>query len=214
MRRLRRTGRVPVVVYGGGSEPAHLSVQADELFHHLEHEAFYSHVLSLDVNGKKERVILRDLHRHPSKPQILHLDLMSIREDQEIKVHVPLHFTGEEECVGVKEDGGVINHLQTDVEVSCLPGNLPEFINVDIALLGLGHSLHLSDIKVPEGVTIVALTHGDENDSAIVSVFRPRAIEEEVVAEEAVEGEEVAADDVEATAQENKGQDEADKSKK
>ena len=138
MRRLRRTGRVPVVVYGGGSEPAHLSVQADELFHHLEHEAFYSHVLSLDVNGKKERVILRDLHRHPSKPQILHLDLMSVREDQEIKVHVPLHFTGEEECVGVKEDGGVINHLQTDVEVSCLPGNLPEFINVDIALLGAG----------------------------------------------------------------------------
>ncbi len=184
MRRLREAGRVPAVVYGGG-EPVHLSVQFNELIRHLEHEAFYSHILNLKVNGKEERVILRDLQRHPSKFQILHLDLLRIREDQEIKVHVPLHFAGQEECVGVKQEGGVVNHLQTDVEVSCLPKDLPEFIEVDIAQLNLGQSLHLSDIKAPDGVTLVALAHGEESDSAIVSVFRPRVIEEEEAAAEA-----------------------------
>ncbi len=194
VRRLRNAGRVPAVMYGAG-EAVHLSVEAHELSRHLEHEAFYSHILSLKVDGKEERVILRDLQRHPSKPQILHLDLFRISEDQEIKVHVPLHFLGEEECVGVKREGGVINHLQTDVEVTCLPKNLPEFIEIDISQLGLGHSLHLSDIEVPESVSIVALTHGEESDSAIVSVFRPRVVEEEeAAAGEAAEGEEVAAE--------------------
>ena len=190
MRRLRSTGLVPVVVYGAG-ETVHLSVQANELIHHLENEAFYSHILNLNVGGRTERVILRDLQRHPSKPQILHLDLLRVSEDQEIKVHVPLHFVGEAECVGVKEEGGVINHLQTDVEVSCLPKDLPEFIEVDISGLNLGSSLHLSDIKMPEGTSLAAFSHGVESDSAIVSVFRPRAIEEEeAVAAAEVEGEE------------------------
>ncbi len=204
IRRLRDAGLVPVVVYGGGGEAVHLSVQSRELARHLEHEAFYSHILNLNVGGKKERVILRDLQRHPSKPRILHLDLFRISEDQEIKVHVPLHFTGEDECVGVKQEGGVINHLQTDVEVSCLPKNLPEFIEVDISQLGLGHSLHLSDIKMPDDVNIVALMYGEESDGAIVSVFRPRIIEEEEVAPEAVEDEEAA--DEEAAAEDEAGE--------
>ena len=193
VRRLRATGLVPAVVYGGG-EPVHLSMQSNELIHHLKNEAFYSHILNLKVNGREERVILRDLQRHPSKMRILHLDLLRIREDQEIKVHVPLHFLGGEDCVGVKQESGVVNHLQTDVEVLCLPKNLPEFIEVDISQLKLGQSLHLTDIKVPASVTILALTHGDEGDSAIVSVFRPRvADEEEEIADEQLEEEEAAA---------------------
>ncbi len=195
MRRLRNAGLVPAVVYGGG-EPANLSIQADELVHHLENEAFYSHILTLKVNGKEERVVLRDIQRHPSKAQILHLDLLRVSEDQQIKVHVPLHFIGEDECVGVKQEGGVINHLQTDVEVSCLPKDLPEFLEVDVSQLKLGHSLHLSDVRVPEGVEILALTHGEESDGAVVTVFRPRVVEEEEVAAEAeeAEGEEAAAE--------------------
>ncbi len=195
MRRLRSAGLVPAVVYGGG-EPSNLSIQADELIHHLENEAFYSHILTLKVDGKEQRVVLRDLQRHPSKPQILHLDLLRVSEDQQIKVHVPLHFLGEDECVGVKQEGGVINHLQTDVEVSCLPKDLPEFLEVNVSELKLGHSLHLSDVRVPEGVEIIALTHGEESDAAVVTVFRPRVVEEEEVAAaaEEAEGEEAAAE--------------------
>ena len=193
-RRLRRAGLVPAVVYGGG-EPVHLSVRFNELIRHLEHEAFYSHILNLKVNGREERVILRDLQRHPSRMQILHLDLLRIREDQKIKVHVPLHFTGQDDCVGVRQDGGVVNHLQTEIEVLCLPKDLPEFIEVDISRLHLGHSLHLTDVEVPAGVTILALTHGEEGDSAIVSVFRPRVVEEEIPAEEPAEEQETAEQD-------------------
>ena len=179
IRRLRKSGRVPMVVYGSG-EPLNLTVNADELAHHLENEAFYSHILTLKAGGKEERVVLRDIQRHPSKAQILHVDLLRVSDDQEIKVHVPLHFSVQNECVGVKQEGGVVNHLQTDVEVFCLPKDLPEFIPVDISQLHLGHSLHLSDVIVPEGVKLVALSHGDEVDIAIVNVFRPRVAEEPV----------------------------------
>ena len=151
--------------------------------------------------------VLRDIQRHPYKARVLHIDLLRIKEDQEIKVHVPLHFLGQEECIGVKQEGGVVNHLQTDVEVSCLPKDLPEFIEVDILQLELGHSLHLSDIKMPDNVKIVAFMHGDESsDTAVVSVFRPRIVEDEVIGE-AVEGEEVAEQEDEASAEEPKGDD-------
>ena len=189
VRRLRGAGQVPAVVYGGG-HPVSLLVEANELVRHLENEAFYSHILTLKVGSKRERVVLRDIQRHPSKSQVLHIDLLRVSDDQEIKVHVPLHFIGQDECVGVKQEGGVVNHLQTDVEVSCLPKYLPEFIEIDISQLHLGHSLHLSDITPPEGVKLVALS--DEADIAIVNVFRPRVVEEEVAApvvdEQEVEG--------------------------
>ena len=153
-------------------------VDAHELARHLEHEAFYSHVLTLKIDGKEESVVLRDIQRHPSKSTALHIDLLRVSEGHAIKVHVPLHFIGQEECVGVKQDGGVVNHLQTDVEVSCLPKDLPEFIEVDITQLHLGNSLHLSDIIMPQGVSLIASLHGDEADIAVVSVFRPRTVEQ------------------------------------
>lgn len=172
-RRLRRSNRVPAVVYGSG-EPTAISVKANELANHLKNEAFYSHILTLILGDKEERVILRELQRHPRVSQVIHLDLLRVCEDQEIRVHVPLHFINEDTCTGVKQQGGEISHLQSDVEVSCLPRYLPEFIEVDTAELELGHSMHLSDISLPAHVEIVALTHGEASDNAIVSVHSPR----------------------------------------
>ena len=187
-RRLRRAGQVPAVVYGGSRPSVLLSLDHNELTRHLENEAFYSHILTLKTKGKSEKVILRDIQRHPSKAQVLHIDFFRISEDQQIKVHVPLHFINEDTCTGVKQKGGIISHMQTDVEVACLPKDLPEYLEVDVADLDLGHSLHLSDLKLPEGISLVALSHGDANDHALVSVIMPRAAEaveaEEVVAEE------------------------------
>lgn len=193
-RRMRRLGRVPAVVYGAGAEVTPLSIDHNEISHHLENESFYSHILTLDVEGKQETVILRELQRHPSKSQILHIDFFRVTADQEITVNVPLHFLNEEVCIGVKQQGGIVSHLQKDVEISCLPKDLPEYLEVDINDLELGHSLHLSDIVLPEGLTIVALTHGEASDHAIVSVIKPKVVlqEEEEGAEagdEAGEGE-------------------------
>ena len=189
-RQLRHAGFVPAVLYGAG-EAMQLSIKANELANHLEHEAFYSHVLSISVNGTTERAILRDLQRHPYKKEILHIDFLRVSEDQEIKVHVPLHFLNEDSCVGVKQQGGRVGHLQTEVEVVCLPRHLPEYIEVDIADLELGHSLHLSSIAMPEHVKLVSLMQGEEHDLPIVNVFMPRAAAEEV--EESKEQEEEAA---------------------
>ena len=192
-RRMRRVGQVPAVVYGGGKAPLSLAVNHNELLQHLSNEAFYSHVLTLHVGGKYEKVILRDLQRHPSKTQVLHIDFLRVSEDQKITVHVPLHFINEDSCVGVKQQGGIVSHMQTDVEISCLPKHLPEYLEVDIADLGLGHSLHLSDLKLPEGIALVALSHGEASDHAIVSVIVPRVMEElGVRAEEAAEATEEA----------------------
>ncbi len=205
-RRLRRNNWVPAVVYGSGESVA-ISIKANELANHLKNEAFYSHILTLKLDGKEEPVILRGLQRHPSEERVMHLDLLRVSESQAIRVHVPLHFLNEETCIGVKQQGGVISHLQSDVEVSCLPRYLPEFIEVDVANIELGHSLHLSDIRLPKHVEIVALIHGEASDNAIVSVNIPRvtAIEEEkeVLGEEAaVDTETVGA--VEGGKQENK----------
>ena len=177
-RRLRRAGFVPAALYGGGKAES-LSIKVNELNRHLDHEAFYSHILDIKVNGVTERAVLRELQRHPYKQEILHIDFLRVSEDQEIKVHVPLHFLNQDTCVGVKQQGGRVGHLQTEVEVICLPRHLPEYIEVDIADLELGHSLHLSSIVMPERVRLVSLMQGDEHDLPIVNVFMPRAAAEE-----------------------------------
>jgi large subunit ribosomal protein L25 len=188
-RRLRKMGKVPAVIYGGGEESVSVTLDHDPLIHSLEQEAFYSHILTVEVAGKSQRAILRDLQRHPYKPTILHMDLLRVREDTAINVHVPLHFLNEDICPGIKLDGGVASHNTTEIEISCLPKDLPEFIEVDVAELKLNDSLHLSDIKVPAGVTIVELSHGDDHDHVVVSVHAKRAVEEEtVVGDEATEG--------------------------
>lgn len=183
-RRLRAAGVIPGVIYGGGEPPAAVSFEHDVLMHNLENEAFYSHVLTVDVDGKPQKAILRELQRHPYKPTVLHVDLLRVREDTQINVHVPLHFINEDTCHGVKQEGGAISHNFVELEVICLPKDLPEFIEVDVQDLKMNESVHLSDIKVPEGVTIVELAHGEGHDHAVVSVHAKRvaaqAVEEEV----------------------------------
>ncbi len=206
-RRLRKLGKVPAIIYGGGEEPVSITFDHDKLAHSLEQEAFYSHILTVEVAGKSQRAILRDLQRHPYKTTVLHMDLLRVREDTAINVHVPLHFLNEDTCPGVKLEGGVISHNIVEVEISCLPKDLPEFIEVDAAELKLNDSLHLSDIKVPDGVTIVELAHGEGHDHVVVSVHVKRAVEEEPIAtDEAAEGEATEGDD-EAKDADEKGDD-------
>jgi large subunit ribosomal protein L25 len=187
-RRLRRTETVPAIIYGGGSDPQTISLAHNEIKHQLENEAFYSHVLTLDLEGKPEKVILRDLQRHPCKPVILHVDFLRVDDKTRLTMNVPLHFMNEDESVGVKQQGGLIAHLASDVEVSCLAKDLPEYIEVDLADLELGESIHLSQIKLPADVDLVALSHGADYDLAIVSINKPRGASEEEVSEEAEAG--------------------------
>ena len=174
-RRLRRSGKVPAILYGGKSDPVSLSLAHNELVKHLDHEAFYSHILTVKFDGKSEKAVLRDVQRHPAKPFITHIDLQRVSETETIRMNVPLHFLNEETAKGVKQQGGVVMHLLTDVEVSCLAKDLPEYIEVDVAELQVGETIHLSELKLPGGVELVALSHGEEYDQPVVSIHVPRA---------------------------------------
>jgi large subunit ribosomal protein L25 len=182
-RRLRREGKVPAILYGGHKEPLMLAVRSLEIEHKLRNEAFYSHILTLNIAGKEESAVLKDLQRHPARSVVTHMDLQRVLADEEIRMHVPLHFKGEEIAPGVKQDAGVIQHHLVDVEVLCLPKHLPEFIEVDVSALGLNETIHLSQLTPGEGVTLVALQHGD--DQSVVSVTIPKVVEEEAPAEAA-----------------------------
>ncbi|MBB3170143.1 50S ribosomal protein L25/general stress protein Ctc [Simiduia aestuariiviva] len=176
-RRLRRLAeKVPAVIYGGKSKPQSIQIAHKELVRHLENEAFYSHIISLVVDGKAEDVILKDLQRHPAKPVVLHADFQRVVRGQKMHVRVPLHFINEATAKGVKQGGGIVSHLMTDLEINVLPKDLPEFIEVDVAELGLGESLHISDIKLPKGVESIALSHGADHDLPIVSIIKPRGM--------------------------------------
>ena len=174
-RRLRRLeDKIPGIVYGAGKKPQSLSLVHKDITKLLEDEAFYSHILTLKVGSKKEQVILKDLQRHPFKPKITHMDFMRVSATQKLHTSVPLHFINEDTCPGVKE-GGVVNHSYTTVEVACLPKNLPEFIEVDMAGLEMDQIVHLSDIKLPKGVELVELSHGADHDQAIATIHKARA---------------------------------------
>jgi large subunit ribosomal protein L25 len=178
-RRLRREGKVPAVLYGGHKDPVMLMIGGFELENRLKNEAFYSHILTLNIGGKEESAVLKDLQRHPARTVVTHLDLQRVVADEELRMHVPLHFKGEDVAPGVKQGGGVVQHHQVDVEVLCLPKYLPEFIEVDVSAMELNDAIHLSHLKLPEGVKLAALQHDD--DQAVVSVQIPRIIEEPVV---------------------------------
>ena len=213
-RRLRREGKVPAIIYGGGRPPRTLAFDHNKVLRQLENESFYSSVLNVKVGDKSQAAILKDLQRHPSKPVILHLDLQRIVEDEEIRMNVPLHFIGEDEAPGVKQDGGNVSHLMSDVEVVCLPRHLPEYLEVDVSGLELDEMLHLSDIKLPEGVEIPQLQHGPDQDQAIVSVHIIRAapIEEEAVGEEEAAEEAAAEGESEGEGEGDSGGDDSDES--
>jgi len=180
-RRLRREGKVPAIIYGAGRPPRMLAFDHNRVIRQLEHESFYSSILNIKVGDRSQAAIVKDIQRHPSKRQIMHMDFQRVVEDEKIRMNVPIHYVNEEKAVGVKLGGGSISHLMTDVEVSCLPRYLPEYLEVDVANLGMDEMLYLSDIKLPEGVEIPELAQGEEHDHAIVSihVIKAAAIEEE-----------------------------------
>ena len=180
-RRLRHTDKVPAVIYGAGEAPESLTLDHNKALNALSHEAFYSHILTLKVGKKNEKVILKAVQRHPAKPRIAHIDFLRIRADQKLHMHVPFHFLGEENAPGLKE-GGAFSHLMNDVEVVCLPADLPEFIEIDASNLLLDQSIHLSELKLPKGVELAAFAHGVEgHDQAIISIHIPPIIEEELL---------------------------------
>ena len=196
-RRLRKTGKVPAIVYGGGEAPESMVLDHNTLSHQMNREAFFTSILTLKIGAKSQQVVVKDVQRHPVKPLIMHLDFQRIREDEEITLTVPIHFLNEADAKGVKEQGGVVDHLLSEVEVECLPRYLPEYLEIDVTALELNQIYHLSDIKLPEGVSLVALKHG--RDEPLVAVNPPR--EEEVDAPVEAAAGEVPAGEVPATAQ-------------
>lgn len=171
-RRLRHAGSVPGVVYGGGKDAFPLEINAKELFLQFRHEAFHASVLTLIVDGKKESVLLRDFQMHPVRNTIQHVDFQRVSATEKIHVKVPFHFINADVAPGVKLGGGIVAHVLTEADVSCLAKDLPEFIEVDVAALEIGHSIHLSQIKLPKGVEFVQLAHGD--DAAVASIAKTR----------------------------------------
>jgi len=179
-RRLRRLAdHVPAIIYGGSKDPQPLTLIRKDLEKALENEAFYSHVLSIKVGKTKEKAILKDLQRHPAKDSVMHADFLRVDDKVAIKVNVPIHFLNEEASIGVKTEGGIVQHQNTDIEILCLPADIPEYIEVDMAEVVTGQIIHLSDVTLPEGVTSVALALGEDHDLAIASIIAPRGVSEE-----------------------------------
>ncbi|PHS71643.1 MAG: 50S ribosomal protein L25/general stress protein Ctc [Methylophaga sp.] len=207
-RRLRHAGKVPAIMYGGSDAPVSMTLDHNMFLRHLAEEAFYAHILTVVVDGKKNKVVLKDLQRHPaSDVRIMHADFLRIDAKQAMTMVVRLHFIGDDVAPGVKE-GGAVSHLMTDVEISCLPKDLPEYIEVDISALELDNSIHLSELMLPKGVSLTALSHGQEDeleegvrssyDQAVVNIHTPRVVvevEDDADADEA----EAEAGDEEAT---------------
>ena len=179
-RRLRYANRVPAIIYGLDKEPTMLTFRHDDIMHACDDEAFFSHILTIECDGTSEQVIIKDMQRHPAKLQIMHADFLRIDVTQALHVNVPLHFINEENSVGVK-GGGLVSHLMSEIEIICLPGNLPEYIEVDMAALDIGDSIHLTDVVLPEGAVSALLSQGEGHDQAIASIHMPRGekIEEE-----------------------------------
>jgi len=175
-RRLRRDGKVPAILYGGHSDARSLSLSHQKLLIMLDQERFYSTILSLKVGEQTQPAILKDVQRHPFKNSILHIDFQRVEENEKIRISIPLHFKGEAVSPGVKTQGGLVSHMRTEVEVSCLPKDLPEFIEVDLSNLSLNESIHLSQLPLPAGVQLVDLV---KEDSAVVAIHSPRAEEPE-----------------------------------
>lgn len=193
VRRLRREGDVPAVLYGGGKDNLSIAINHDVLFHSLAKESFHSAIIIINTDGNKEQAILRDVQRHPHKISILHADFQRIDANRMLTMSLPIHFIGEAMCVGVKTSGGILSHLINNIEITCLPKDLPGQIELNVAALNLNESLHLSDIKLPNGITLTALAHDDpsEHDHAVVSVLPPRLeVEPESESESEAETEE------------------------
>ncbi len=172
---------MPAIIYGAGRQEEPISINKYEISKSLENEAFYSQVIDISLAGEKQQVILRDIQRHPAKREIMHLDFQRIKADQKINVTIPIHFENEDIAPGVKIGGGILSRLMTEIEVSCLPGDIPEYISVDLIELEIDHPIHVSELKLPRGVELTLLQHGDDDsaDAAVVVIHKAKAVVEE-----------------------------------
>ena len=184
-RRLRRANKLPAIVYGAGKDPENLTLRQKDVQHELQHEAFYTQILELNVDGKKQEVLLRDLQHHAYRLDILHIDFQRVEAKKEVHVNVPLHFLNEDVAPGVKQEGGAVSHVITEVEVVCLPKDIPEFIEVDLSEMRMGEIVHLSDLNMPAGVEVFALKQGGEHDTAVVNLHVRKGAAEPGAEEEA-----------------------------
>ena len=178
-RRLRHDGKVPAILYGGHADARTLTLNHQKLLIMLDNERFYSTILNLKVGDQSQAAILKDVQRHPFKNAIVHVDFQRVEENEKIRISIPLHFTGAAVSPGVKSQGGIVSHMRTEAEVTCLPKDLPEFIEVDLSGLSLNESIHLSQLKIPDGVELLALA---KEDAAVVAIHSPRAEEPEPTA--------------------------------
>ena len=195
-RRARRNGLVPVVVYGGGEDEQYLLVKHNVIMRQLEVESFHSALVQLHVGDDLQRAVLRDVQMHPFKQQVMHLDFQRVSRKDTITMTVPLHFIGEEDAPGVKTEAGIMTHNMTSVDVSCLGSDLPEYIEVNVSELGMGDSVHLGDVKLPDGVELASSVQESDLELAVASVLAPKKPQTEEPEEgESVEGEEGAADE-------------------
>jgi large subunit ribosomal protein L25 len=181
-RRLRHANKVPGIVYGGGKDATVIELDHNDIYHKLKLEAFHASILDMEIEGKSEQVLLRDVQMHAWKQNVLHVDFMRIAADRKIHMKVPLHFINEDVAPGVKVSSGIVSHIMNDLDISCLPKDLPGFIEVDLKDLAAGHTLHLSELKLPAGVEAVALIRGDDPSVATIIIPRAVAAEEEVAA--------------------------------
>src|SRR5690349_5788306 len=181
-RRLRHAGKVPAILYGGNNEPRSISLNHQKLMTLIDNEKFYSSIINIVVGDKKQAAIVKDMQMHPARNAIVHVDMQRVVETEKIRIHIPIHFKGEAASPGVKTQGGVVSHRIADVEISCLPKDLPEFIELDLSKMEMNESKHLSDLPLPAGVTIPAIAKGD---ATVVTIHAPRAEEPEPTAEAA-----------------------------
>ncbi|GAB1264006.1 50S ribosomal protein L25/general stress protein Ctc [Aurantivibrio infirmus] len=195
-RRLRREAQlVPAIIYGGSKKPENISVSHKDFLKHLENEAFYSHIITIQQGDSSQDVILKDLQRHPAKLKIIHADFLRVSKNKKLQTQVPLHFINETTCVGVKTHGGIIAHTKTELEISCLPADLPEYIEVDMAAVEIGQIIHISDLTMPKGVESVELSHGPDHDLPVVTVNKPKAVSEDTDDAGAPEADEESSED-------------------
>ncbi|MEX0964908.1 MAG: 50S ribosomal protein L25/general stress protein Ctc [Pseudohongiellaceae bacterium] len=187
-RRLRRLNNdIPAVLYGGGEAPVSLTIAHKDIAKATENEAFFSHIITLNIEKKQQKAVIKALQRHPAKPFLMHADFQRVSDNEEITVNVPIHFLNEDKCKGVKLGGGSILRTLNEIEIICFPKDLPEYIEIDLLDLEIGDSIHLSEIALPEGVASVALSHGEDSDLSIVTVGAPRSEAELDDLEEAAE---------------------------
>jgi len=175
-RRLRRSGQIPANLYGEGKDSTPLALEENRIRKQIENEAFAAHILTVKIEGEDSQAVLKSVHRDPVTDRVIHMDFQRISARSEIRMHVPLHFVNEEDCPG-KKAGGIVTHLLVEVEVGCLPKDLPEYVEVDMASLEVGDSVHLSELVLPEGVQVMAFAHNPDNDQPVVSVQHPQKAE-------------------------------------